>query len=354
LHHDRRFTNAAINPSLCVSLLLLASTTLALVLHARNLPTQELQHPSASTRTAPLFDFHSNFWVNLHQVLLNEAWLRVRAGKPDRLLQSTPPPSAAGMSKQDEADWNAAVSFYAAHFGNRQQHGDDQLVNINDDLAEQPDNGAHLNPAGLPPEMVAVLQSAAMIYRKYWWPAHNESNEDWIASQKERVQDLGLKLASAMTKDLYQQWPEAPIRVDVCYYVAALGHANTTLPPHITFSSSDPSLQGLSGFELLYHEASHTYADTLINALSAEGRTQHKDVGDLWHAALFYTSGVELCRLLPAPEQASFTPYGYRYRVYTGGNWPKYQRVLEKDWLAYLDGKTSFQTAIHSMVADLG
>jgi hypothetical protein len=28
-----------------------------------------------------------------------------------------PPVSAAGMSKQDEADWNAVVSFYSAHFG---------------------------------------------------------------------------------------------------------------------------------------------------------------------------------------------------------------------------------------------
>ena len=57
--------------------------------------------------------------------------------------------------------------------------------------------------------------------------------------------------------------------------------------------------------------------------------------------------------LAAAPEQASFTPYAYRYGVYNGGNWPKYQQVLEKDWLVYLDGKTSFQTAIHSMVADL-
>jgi hypothetical protein len=257
------------------------------------------------------------------------------------------------MSKQDEADWNAAVSFYAAHFGSRQQHGDDQLVQINDDLAEQPDNGAHLNPVGLPPETVAVLQSAAVIYRNYWWPAHNQSNANWIESQRERVQDLGPKLASAMTKDLHQQWPAAPIRVDVCHYVVALGYAFTTLPPHITFSSSDPSNQELIGFELLFHEASHTFADTIMNALSAEGRTQHRDVGDLWHALLFYTSGVELRRLLPASEQATFMPYGYRYRVYAGGNWPNYLRVLETDWQAYLDGKIDFTDAIHSMVTGL-
>jgi hypothetical protein len=201
--------------------------------------------------------------------------------------------------------------------------------------------------------MVAALQIAAVIYRKYWWPAPNESNENWIASQKERVQDLGPKVASAMTKDLHQQWPAAPIRVDLCYYVVALGYALTTLPPHTTFSSSDSSNQDLAGFELLFHEASHTLADTMINALSAEGYTQHKDVGDLWHSVLFYTSGVEIRRLLPAPEQASFTPYAYRYGVYTGGNWPKYRRVLETDWQAYLGGKINFSEAIHLVVAGL-
>ena len=161
-----------------------------------------LQHQ----RGLPLFDFHSNFWVNLHQVLFHEA--KLRAGKPNRQLQSAPPLSAAGMSQQDEANWNAAVSFYVAHFGSRPQHGDDELILINDGLAEQPDNSARLNPAGLPPEVAAVLQSAAVIYRKYWWPAHNESNENWIASQKTRVRGLGPKLAAAMTKDLHQHGPQ--------------------------------------------------------------------------------------------------------------------------------------------------
>lgn len=302
-------------------------------------------------RIVPLFDFHSNFWVNLHQVLFHEA--KLRAGKPDRGLQSARRLSAEGMSKQDEADWNAAVSFYAAHFGTRQQRGDDQLVQMNDDLAEQPDNGAHLHPVGLPPEMVAVLQSAAVIYRKYWWPAQNESNENWIASQKERVQDLAPKLASAMTKDLRQRWPPAPIRVDVCYYVVALGHANTTLPPHITFSSSDPTTQGLTGFELLFHEASHTFADTMTDTLSAQCRTQHKNCEDLWHTLLFYTSGVELRRLLSPSEQDGFAPYAYKYGLYTRGRWAKYRPVLESDWQAYLDGKMSFDSALGAMATNL-
>jgi len=307
-----------------------------------------------TARTTPLFDFHSNFWVNLHQVLFHEAKLRV--GRPDRGLRAVPPLSAAGMSKQDEANWNAAVRFYVGRFGTGQQFGplgDDRLIDINDALAGQPDDGAHLNPAGLPPDLVAVLRSAGVIYRKYWWRAHDRSNENWIASQKERVRDLGPKLAAAMTKDLHQRWPAAPIRVDVCYYVVALGNALTTLgPPHTTFSSSEPATQDLSGFELLFHEASHAFADTLMRAFSAQGRAQHKDVADLWHATLFYTSGVELRRVLPAPEQATFTPYAYRYGVYRG-RWQTYRLLLETDWQSYLDGKVDFADAVHSMVAGL-
>ncbi|HVI06593.1 MAG TPA: hypothetical protein VM711_10930 [Sphingomicrobium sp.] len=331
---------------------LLICVTLAVFLIPTSRVTARENPPPA--RTTPLFDFHSNFWVNLHQALFHEA--KLRAGKPDRRVQSAPPLSAAGMSQPDEAAWNAAVGFYAAHFGTQQQFGpfgDDQLIQINDALAEQPDGGARLNPAGLPPEVAAVLQSAAPIYRKYWWPAHNESNENWIASQKERVRDLGPKLASAMTTDLRQPWPAAPVRVDVCYYVVALGYAFTTLhPAHITFSGSDPSNQDLGGFELLFHESSHTYADTIINALSAEGRMQHRDVGDMWHSVLFYTSGVELRRLLPVPEQVTFTPYGYGHGVYRG-RWQTYRPLLESDWQAYLDGKVGFNATIHSMVARL-
>jgi hypothetical protein len=338
-------------PYVFVSLLLLAWLTFAQLAPARSRPVQELNHPAASTRTVALFDFHSNFWVNLHQVLLHEA--RLSTGKPDRWLQSATPLAAAHMGKQDEADWNAAISFYAAHFLVRREVFDDDLIQINDELAKQQDDGASLDSSGLPSDVVAVLRTSAVVYRKYWWPAHNHSNQDWIASQRPRLGDLGLKLAAAMTKDLQEQWPAAPIRVDVCFYVPEIGNAYTTIPPHTTFSSSAPTLQGLSGFELLFHEASHTFAGTMRDALAAQCGVQHRNCGDLWHTVLFYTSGVELRRLLPAAEEASFTPYAYRNGVYTRGDWPKYQRVLEKDWQVYLDGKTNFQTAIHSMVADL-
>lgn len=335
--------------SLAILCLLTCATVVALLNSAPKVAAKE-QTPT--TRRALLFDFHSNFWVNLHQVLFHEALLR--AGKPDRRLQSNTALAAPEVSEQEKAEWNAAITFYSANFGSRQELFDDEMVKINAELAKQPDDGANLNAGALPSEVAATLGRAAPIYRKYWWPAHNKSNEDWISSQSARVRDLGPKIAAAMTKDLHQQWPVAPLRVDVCFYVPEIGHAYTTdRPPQTTFSSSAAQLQELSGFETLFHEASHSFADTMTNALFAECGAEKKNCGDLWHAVLFYTAGVETSRALPPAEQASFTPYAYKYGLYARGDYPKYRRVLETDWQAYLDGKTSFPAAIHSMAADL-
>jgi len=305
-----------------------------------------------SPRTALLFEFHSNFWVNLHQVLFHEALLR--AGKPDRRLQSHLLLSADGMSEQEKTTWTAAVDFYAKTFGTHQELFDDEMVNINNWLAQQPDDGASIRPSGVPPAVAETLRNAASIYRKYWWQAHDASNNQWIASQADRVKGLGPQVAAAMEKDLHQQWPAAPIRVDVCYYVPEIGNAYTTDdPPHTTFSSNAPSLQDLNGFETLFHEASHSFADTMTNALFAECGTEKKNCGDLWHAILFYTAGVEVRRALPPADQQNFTPYAYKYGLYNRGDWPKYRVVLENDWQKYLDGKMDFIAAIHSMIAGL-
>lgn len=95
--------------------------------------------------------------------------------------------------------------------------------------------------------------------------------------------------------------------------------------------SSAAQLQELSGFETLFHEASHSFADTMTNALFAECGAEKKNCGDLWHAVLFYTAGVETGRALPLADQANFAPYAYKYGLYARGDYPKYRRVLETD-----------------------
>src|SRR5262249_50083819 len=56
----------------------------------------------------------------------------------------------------------------------------------------------------------------------------------------------------------------------------------------------------------------------MTDALFAECGTENKRCGDLWHAVLFYTAGVETRRALPPAAQASFIPYAYRYGLSAG------------------------------------
>jgi hypothetical protein len=126
-------------------------------------------------RAAPLFEFHSNFWVSLHQALFHEALLR--AGKSDRRLQSSTPLSTPEMSESEKSAWNAAIDFYALRFQSRKELFDTGMVAINDRLATGPDDGTALPSTGLPAKLVSVLERAAPVYRKYWWPAHDRMNE---------------------------------------------------------------------------------------------------------------------------------------------------------------------------------
>lgn len=212
-----------------------------------------LTQQTVSTDKAALFDFHSNFWVNLHQCLVHEALLSL--GKPDRRLQSSAPLTATGMSEKEESAWKNAVAFYTSRFGARQELFDDEMVRINNSLANQTDDGSSLKATGIPAEVAGVLTNAAPVYRKYWWTEHDRTNKNWIGSQLPRVNEIGSQIAAAIEKDLHQPWPAAPIRVDVCFYVPAIGHAYTTTDPaHTTFSSSADTLQSINGFETLFHE----------------------------------------------------------------------------------------------------
>jgi len=47
-----------------------------------------------------------------------------------------------------------------------------------------------------------------------------------------------------------------------------------------------------------------------------------------------------------------YTPYAYRVGLYTRG-WQNYQRLLERYWQPYLDGRTDFDNALARLVSAL-
>ena len=87
-------------------------------------------------RSVPLFEFHSNFWMNLHHTLFREA---------ARLESRTPlaPLDASGLTDQEKAAWGRAVGYYRQAFGGKRLLFDDGLIHINESLAATSDDRGH-------------------------------------------------------------------------------------------------------------------------------------------------------------------------------------------------------------------
>lgn len=362
---------------------MLVAALAALFLAAAGSTVQE--PPSAAQNPLPVFEFHSGFWMNLHHFLYQQARLRQPAqnspaGAPAGTTADTPEQAApsdpgnadrpgqvplGALTPKERQAWTAALDYYAEDLASRDLLFNGDMMNIKNRLVDL-ETCADLSgrssaecASGLRQEMVAVLERAAPVYRAHWWPEHDHSNRSWIASVAPMVRQFGGTLAQQLAETYRADWPPGRIRVDVVIYGGPFGAYTSLEPTRVTLSSSDARNQGPAALEVLFHEASHALAGSVRDAIARECRRRGKPIPrDLWHALLFYTTGEVVKRTLSAPEgaagrnSAAYTPYAYRYGLYARG-WSTYQKVLERYWQPYLDGKVAFDTALARLVSAL-
>jgi len=320
----------------------------------------------------PVFEMHSGFWVNLHHFLYLQARLlngnsystdsARGAAQPDEL-----PVSLIDFPAADIRAWQEAVAFYAKDLAGRDLllNGDMEIINNQLSTMEScPDlegKTSAICKSGLRPDLVEALESAAPVYRAHWWAEQDRANREWIAQVAPVIQQMGVEL-SAQLADVYQRpWPPRRLRVDVVWYGGPYGAYTSIDPMHVTISSHDPRNRGLYGFEVLFHEASHALAGAVNEAIAREFRERDKPIPrDLWHALLFYTTGEMVRRDIsygtvpPAYQQpngaSGYLPYAARFGLYSG-SWERFHALLDLYWRPYLDGQTSFDTAMKRLAS---
>lgn len=340
----------------------------------------------------PIFEFHSGFWTNLHHFLYQQARLKKAAESAFQTPEGTSGVERLArtdvLSANEQAAWNSAVAFYTKNISDKDLLFNGDLVNYKNQLAQLEtcaDLRGHSKPqcdAGIPAEIARALESAAPVYRTHWWPEHDRANRSWITAVSPLVQRVGADMARDLAVVYQANWPPEKIRVDVTAYAGWAGAYTTLDPVDVTLASLDPRNQGLSGFEILFHEASHALAEFVRDAIVRECRDRGKPIPrDLWHALLFYTTGEIVKRNLSAHEvpiknaaikegeepqiagtlepqrkskspAALYTPYAFREGLYTRG-WGDYLNLLQKFWQPYLDGKIEFGVAIGRMTSAL-
>jgi len=242
----------------------------------------------------------------------------------------------------------AALAYYRREIVKRALLTD-EAAKINDSLSSL-EAAPSLKDSGLPPELIAVLDAAAPVYRARWWPDHDRANRMWVRAAAPLIakhnDTLKMELATIYASD----WPSTPIRTDIAEYASWAGAYTTIGPTHITLSSVNPANQGNAALEVLFHEASHAIVFKVRNALSAEARAQKKIFhhSDFWHAVLFYSTGEMVRRQLDG-----YTAYAAKNGLYERV-WRGVPEILDADWKPYLDGKIDLATAVRRVVNAYG
>jgi hypothetical protein len=306
-----------------------------------------------------LFRFHSRFWPNLHHFAYEQALL---TADPPRTRGSTGQvASADDLSAGEAAAWAATVSFYRDSLVERDLLFDDELIALDrilGELSADADEEALL-AAGVPESLAAALADAAPVYRRRWWPVHDEVNRQWIDRHEQFVVHYGGQLAAELADAYQAAWPSEVIDVDVLAYANWAGAYTSTDPPHIRLSSSLEENSDWWALETVFHEASHTMVGGRRGAVAAAIRGAAEEAGVqrprwLWHAIIFYTTGELVRRALQEDTAVFFVPYAIRQQLWFRDEERRAEfDALQEHWQPYLDGEIGFESAIAALVKEL-
>jgi hypothetical protein len=289
--------------------------------------------------------FYSPFWQNLHHVLYAEARHK-RGGEGFRGNSDRSEPLTGDLTPDERDAWDAAVAYYEHVLIDHSL-----LFELADVRRALYAGRGKLPDKGLSKAHHDALASAAPIYAKYWWPAHDRANRAWIADALPRVKQLSPEVPNKLTRLYDTHWFATPARVDVVRIGLSLAtySVDDPAPGYITIASADRDNQGWHAAEVVFHESSHALFQNPEDAITAEEREQRKNTRDLWHVALFYITG-QVVRAALAERHIEYSPYLYDTGLFDRA-WPQFKAPIEQSLPDYIAGKTTLADAMHALVA---
>lgn len=295
-----------------------------------------------------IFVFHSDeFWLNLHHFLyvLGRAENKTRDSSRTAVVNA-PKDQEQGFAKLSEAEratWREAVAFYANGLSKKDAVFDEPLPAITNALA-QAGAAKSLAKANIDPAVAAMLERAASIYRKSWWPAHHAANVAWQRAIQKLVDQHGQAILSFITKAYEMSWNAAGFHVHLSGYTNWAGAYSTT-GELLVVSSLAEDINGVYGLETIFHEGMHQWDDQVFEALREEARKQNKQVPNgLSHAMIFFTAGEAVRHVYP-----EHVPYAEKFGVWQRGI-SAFKTPLDEIWKPHLDGRTTRDDALAELV----
>ena len=299
-----------------------------------------------------IFVFHTDeFWLNLHHFLyvLGRAQNKTSDASREAVVRA-PVDQDRGLAALNTTErnvWNEAVFAYAAALSKKDLVFDDPLPAITKALA-QAGEARSLASAEIDPSTAAILERAAPIYRKAWWPRHQSANQAWRSSIQPLVDRHGPTVLSFITHAYQFDWPQAGYPVHVSAYTNWAG-AYSTEGDLLVVSSLHEGNHGEDGLETVFHEGMHQWDSLIFQALRKQARLNNKLVPKgLSHALVFFTAGEAIRRVI-----AGHVPAAEKFGVWQRGLM-QFKGPLEQTWKPYLDGHGTRDEALAELIKRTG
>ena len=314
------------------------------------LPGASLGQPLTSqpVATTPHFAFFSDLAANLNDSLIAAG--RARRARSQELFQAGAEKSCFDkLTPAERAGWARAVEYFAEIVAPSDINAREQILfrielMAGSDWATGDDRSFMV--------IARSMRAAAMpAYERCRWPAQDASNRRWIDQALALLKVHEAILGERLPQVYGSQWARLPYRIDIVDSVSQLGgNAQFFVPagPHILISSSAPANQDRAVLESVFHEASHSLAGSMEEALRRSVRARGGDARDLPHAVIFYFSGEAVRRVFEQTGEP-YTPWLHALKL-----WPDNVRdALAKTLSPYLNGQGTLTEAIDNLAEAL-
>lgn len=295
-----------------------------------------------------IFVFHTGeLWLNLHHFLYVLG--RAENKTPDSsraAVVNGPRDQQDGLANTTAAEkliWTEAVSFYANSLSRKDAVFDEPLPSITSALA-QAGEAKSLAQVKIDPAVAAVLERAAPVYRKLWWPKHHAANVEWQRVIQKLLDRHGDAILKFITSAYKMEWKPGGFHVHLSGYSNWAGAYSTT-GELLVLSSLAGDIKTTYGLETIFHEGMHQWDQQVIDILREQSRQQNRRVPNgLSHALIFFTAGEAVRHVLPG-----HVPYAVQFGVWNRGI-AAFKTPLEEVWKPYLDGQGTRDDAIAELI----
>ena len=289
-----------------------------------------------SPRPVSIFVIKTNeFWLNLHHFLYVLGQTQGRAPASLReAVRNAPAEEERGLVSLNAAErktWANAVMAYGNGLSKKDPVVDEPLAAIIAALGAADDAPA-LTGTRVEAETRAILERAAPVYRKAWWPAHRSGNQAYRTSLQGLIDRHGRAVLDFITRKYEMPWPAAGYPVHLAAYSGWAGAYSTYGNLLVVATNSDSGTHGLSGLETAFHEGMHQWDQAVDLVLRRSAESVGKDVpAGLTHAIIFFTAGEAVRRA--APEHV---PVAEALGLWRGS---AFLAAIKEIWKPYLDGQ---------------